>query len=241
VERRLRPDEVADVLRRAAELDADAPEGDLEPEVGDLVGVDEGSVLDAAVEAGFRAESVSTALAELRAGSLSEVPPTGCVADQRPVSGTPASVGRSVGRLLDRERFTVRRRDGDRVTWVRAPRAWSDVLRLRRGPDLSALREVSITIAPVPGRDACLVRAEALTDAEPADAAVAGALGGGIGLAGGASLWAVSADLAFLAASVPVAGVLAVWRWREARREARRRTGEVADALSRLLDALDRP
>jgi hypothetical protein len=239
VERRLRPDEVAEVLRRAADLDA-ATGGDLVPVDGSLEGVAEDAVLDAAVEAGFRPESVSTALAELRAGALAAVPPVGCVVDQRPVTGHPAAVERVLERILDRERFTIRRRDGDRVTWVRSPRAWSDVLRLRRGPDLSALTEVSLTVAEVPGEGTCLVRAEARTDTEPSDAVVTGALGGGVGLAGGATLWAVSADVAFLVASVPVAAVLGVWRWRDTRREARRRAGEVSDALSRLLDATAR-
>lgn len=238
MERRLRPDEVADVLRRAAELDARA--GPLELEADGSDGVDEDAVLEAALEAGFRSESVSTALAELRAGALVPIADGAVLSDQRAVPGPADSVERSVARLLDRERFFVRRRDGDRVTWVRGPRSWSDTLRLRRGPDLTSLYEVAVTVAPVPGEARSLVRVEARSDADPSDAVISGALGGGVGLAGGASLWAASADIAWLLASMPVAAVLGIWRWRESRRDARRRTSEVADALSRLLDALER-
>lgn len=238
MERRLQPDQVAQVLRRAAELEAEAGFTGVEPDGPE--GVDETAVLEAAVEAGFRPESVSTALAELRAGALEHLPSPATVVDQRAVSGPAAAVERAAARLLDRERFAVRRRDGDRVVWVRGPRSWSDTLRLRRGPDLTSLHEVTVTVAPVPGCTTSLVRVEARSDADDSDALVSGALGGGVGLAGGASLWAASADLAWLLASLPVAAVLAMWRWRDARRDARRRTSEVADALSRLLDAIER-
>ena len=240
MERRLRPDEVALVLRRAAELEASLPAsvgGELEL----YDGVDEASVLEAAEEAGFSTAAVSTALAELRAGALDAgALPSRLVVDQRVVPGDAVIVGRVVERLLDRERFAVRRRDGDRVVWVRGPHSWSDALRLRRGPDLRGLDEVSVTVAAVPGESRSLVRVEAAVLVDPSDAPVAGALGGGIGLAGGASIWAASGDVAWLLASLPVAGVLAVWRWRESRREALRESAEVADALSRLLDAIDR-
>jgi 8-oxo-dGTP pyrophosphatase MutT (NUDIX family) len=237
---RLRPDEVALVLRRAAELDAALPAGTVGGTLEPFDGVDETAVIEAAEEAGFTHTSVSTALAELRAGALAELPPTGLLVDQRVVPGHAPLVARTVERLLDRERFFVRRRDGDRFVWARGPRSWSDSLRLRRGPGLGALDEVTVCVAAVPGESRTLVRLESAHRVDPTDAPVAGALGGGLGLTGGASLWAVSGDLAWLAASVPVAGVLALWRWREARREALRQSSEVADALSRLLDAVDR-
>jgi hypothetical protein len=240
VDRRLRPDEVAIVLRRAAELDAALPAGSGGDDLDLVDGVDEESVLEAAEEAGFSQPAVSTALAELRAGSLEPATPVGLIIDQRIVPGAAPIVDRVVERLLDRERFCIRRRDGDRVVWVRGPRSWSDALRLRRGPDLRPLDEVSVTVAAVPGESRTLVRVESAHRADPGDAAVAGAMGGGIGLAGGASLWAASSDPAWLIASVPLAGVLGVWRWRESRRETLRQSSEVTDALSRLLDAVDR-
>jgi 8-oxo-dGTP pyrophosphatase MutT (NUDIX family) len=239
VEWRLRPDEVALVLRRAAELDAALPLG-AGTDPLDLDGVDEAAVLEAAEEAGFTHTSVSTALAELRAGALAEVPAQGVLADQRVVTGPVPAVARSVERVLDRERFFLKRRDGDRLVWVRGPRSWSDALRLRRGPNLTVLDEVTVSAAPVPGENRTLVRVETAHRVDPNDAPIAGAMGGGLGLAGGASFWAVSGDPAWLVAAVPLAGVLAAWRWRESRRDAIRQSSEVNDALSRLLDAVDR-
>jgi hypothetical protein len=240
VERRLRPEEVALVLHRAAELDAALPPGSGADPLELVDGVDEAAVLEAAEEAGFTSGSVSTALAELRAGALAELPPTGVLVDQRVVPGPAAVVGRSVERILDRERFFLRRRDGDRLVWVRGPRSWSDALRLRRGPNLGALEEVVVSTATVPGEARTLVRVETAQLVDAGDAPVAGAMGGGLGLAGGATFWAASGDPAWLVASVPLAGVLAAWRWRESRREALRHSSELQDALSRLLDAIDR-
>lgn len=227
------------MLRRAAELDSSMPA--LAPGAGDPVdGVTELAVQEAAEEAGFTTESVSTALAELRAGALTEEPAAGSLVDQRLVRGDLGGVGRTVERILDRERFCVRRRDGDRVVWVRGPRSWSDALRLRRGPDLGPLADVSVTLAPVPGEVRTLVRVESSHRTDPADAPIAGAIGTGVGVGAGALVWAATGDPAWLVAGVPAGGVIGAWRWRDARREARLRTIEVADALSRLLDAIDR-
>jgi hypothetical protein len=239
MDRRLRPDEVALVLRRAAELDSALPARRDDP-LAPVDDVDETAVLEAAEEAGFSPTSVSTALAELRAGSLAEVPTDGLLVDQRVVPGAATVVGRVIERILDRERFFVRRRDGDRLVWVRGPRSWSDTLRLRRGPNLAALDEVTVSVAAVPGETRTLVRVESAHRIDPSDAPVAGAIGGGLGLTGGASLWVLAGDPAIMVAAVPLAGVLGLWRWREARREALRRSSEVADALSRLLDSVDR-
>jgi hypothetical protein len=240
VDRRLQPDEVALVLRRAAELDAVRPADPLSDPLSPFDGVDETAVIEAAEEAGFTHVSVSTALAELRAGGLAEMPSTGVIVDQRVVHGPAPTIGRVAERILDRERFFLRRRDGERLVWVRGPRSWSDTLRLRRGPGLAALEEVTVCVAPVPGAQRTLVRVESIHRTDPGDAPIAGAMGGGLGLAGGASFWAASGDPAWLVAAVPLAGVLGIWRWRESRREVARQSGEVADALSRLLDAIDR-
>jgi len=116
----LSQDQIALVLRRAAELDRELG-------AGCANGLDDAAVEQAAVEAGISSPAVRRALAEWRAGVLAEAPqrprhrilgpPTLTVC--RTVPGPAAVVEGQLHRFLREELFDLRRDMGARTTWVR--------------------------------------------------------------------------------------------------------------------------
>ncbi|MEA2829224.1 MAG: hypothetical protein QOG43_3663 [Actinomycetota bacterium] len=112
--------EVALVLRRAAELDLRLD--------GDGSGLDVALVEESAVDAGLSRQSVQTALAELRMGvlpaSTATVPARRILgppmlAVRRTVPGPAADVKARLGAHLGRELFRLRRDRGDLASWTR--------------------------------------------------------------------------------------------------------------------------
>lgn len=116
----LSQDQIALVLRRAAELDRELGSGCPN-------GLDDAAVEQAAVEAGISSPAVRRALAEWRAGVLAEEPNR----SRRGILGPPAltvcrtlpgpvvMVEEQLHRFLREELFDLRRDMGARTTWVR--------------------------------------------------------------------------------------------------------------------------
>lgn len=129
----LSQDEVALVLRRAAELDRELGTP------GNDRCYDEAAVEQAALEAGLSQPAVRRALAEMRAGLLDASsrrparrvlgPPTLTVC--RTVPGPVPEVERQIHRFLHEQLFQLRRDHGSRTTWVR-----------RKGLEASARRVI---------------------------------------------------------------------------------------------------
>ncbi|MFP5319955.1 MAG: hypothetical protein ACLGI2_16895 [Acidimicrobiia bacterium] len=116
----LSQDQIALVLRRAAELDRELG-------AGCPSGLDDAAVEQAAVEAGISSPAVRRALAEWRAGVLAQAPgrsrhrilgpPTLTVC--RTLPGPVSVVEDQLHRFLRAELFDLRRDMGARTTWVR--------------------------------------------------------------------------------------------------------------------------
>lgn len=237
-EERLSQDEVAMVLRRAAELDRQT-----------AMPVDEGLPVEAieaaAAEVGLAPEAVRQAVAELRAGVLAG--PVDAPADPRRVVEAAvvpldaATASDAVARWLAAQTFQRHRgRDGvevwrireDWVAGVQRKFDWSASVRLKW------VREVVVRVVPVEG--GTLVRLEAALATAPQQAPT---IGSAVGAASGVATGAVAAALP-LAGTVAIGtaavatGVGAVGGWwvgRSARRLSRHR---VADELSAELDRI---
>lgn len=236
---RLTSDEVAQVLRRAAELEAaDGPDaGEYEP----------AAVVEAAGEVGLSPGAVRQALAELRAGALGDAPGPGrartatsrLVAHQRVVTTPPEEVRASVDRFLRTQMFELRRRSGDRSLY----RQRSDlVASLRRSLDfagaikLEGLRTIDVVVTPADERT--LVRVEAELTASRANALAGGAAAGTAvtlttGLAG-----ALIAEPLLVMVSLPAGVVVGGSGMRMAGSRWRRRRDDVAEVLASVVDRL---
>ena len=244
----LSQEEIALVLRRAAELDRDAS---CQPGTGlDIVALEQ-----VAVEAGITPQSVRRAVAELRAGVLDQPlaprrawlgPPTLTVC--RTVPGPVAVVEQQLHRFLARELFELRRDLGERTQWV--PRRGLDA-RVRRTIDkgvqrrliLREVNHVELSVIDEPGShdERVLVRVEidvrAMRRAQGKVSGTAAAAGGGLA--------AVSAGLAgidpvlFLTTAAG-AGIVAGGH-RIASALYRNRVGDVESGVAGVLDRLERP
>jgi hypothetical protein len=126
--------EVDFVLRRAAEIDTQAPSrheraSDETLSVGELVRLGE--------EAGLPSEAVDQALTELRRGAelepeegaLARTLGAGRVVVSRVVSAPIDVVRRAVDRFLRDQLMTIRRHHGDRIEWERAQGIWPGLVR----------------------------------------------------------------------------------------------------------------
>ncbi|MEA2902343.1 MAG: hypothetical protein QOH36_2230 [Actinomycetota bacterium] len=135
--------EVALVLRRAAELDlADDTPGP---------GLDLATIEESAVEAGLSRQSVRTALAELRVGVLPataakvqarRIRGPAMVTVRRSVPGPEAEVKARLRSYLGRELFKLRRERGAQASWARRDDMKANV---RRGLDRSITKRLSLT------------------------------------------------------------------------------------------------
>jgi hypothetical protein len=245
---RLTSDEVALVLRRAAELDtADEPAG------GE--GYDPAAIEDAAREVGLSPTAVRQAVAELRVGAL--VPTTApgpgrrvarrplgassrLVTHQRLVASPPDAVHAAVDRFMRTQMFELRRRGGDRAVY----RQRSDMVsHLRRRLDfagaikLDGLRSVDVVATPADD-DRTLVRLEADLVSSRANALAGGAAVGSAvtittGLAG-----ALFQEAGLVIASLPMGVMVGTGSMRVAGGRWRRRRDDVAEVLASLLDRL---
>ena len=239
--KRLTSDEVALVLRRAAEIEA-ADERTARGE-----GYEPAAVEDAAREVGLSPAAVRQAVAELRVGALPAEVPRGrartlssrLVAHQRLVGSAPETVHAAVDRFLRTQMFELRRRAGDRSLY----RQRSDlVASLRRGLDfagaikLEGLRTIDVVVTPADDRT--LVRVEAELTSSRANAVAGGAAAGTAvtlttGLAG-----ALMAEPGLVIASLPAGAVVGASGIRVAEARWRKRRDDVAEVLASLLDQL---
>lgn len=155
---RLTSDEVALVLRRAAELDAS-----VESRQG-VGGVEPAAVEEAAREVGLSRGAVRQALAELRIGSLDErgrgsmrLAGPRVIVESRRVAVAPEQVHEQIGLLLRKQTFQLRRRQGD---WALYRPREDVVAKLRRGMDVGGTVQFR-------GISAVVVQAAAVDRARP--------------------------------------------------------------------------
>jgi hypothetical protein len=252
---RLTSDDVALVLRRAAELEA------ADDRVGEIDGYEPAAVEEAAREVGLSPAAVRQAVAELRAGVLRPASdserrpgspagrvsrgrparPSGSrtVAHQRLVDTPPHVALASVDRFMRTQMFELRRRAGDRSLY----RPRSDlVASLRRRLDfagaikLERLHLIDVVVTPVD--DQTLVRVEAELTASRANAVAGGAAAGTAvtvttGLAG-----ALLAEPVLVIAALPAGAVVGGSGIRVAEARWRHRRDDVAEVLASLVDRL---
>ncbi|HEY8523428.1 MAG TPA: hypothetical protein VIL48_00595 [Acidimicrobiales bacterium] len=236
----LSSDEVALVLRRAAELEAAA-------DPADPTRYDPAAVEAAASEVGLSPAAVRQAIAELRVGSLGR-PPGGrirctrasdVVVDQRPVAGSPPAVLDAVTRLLRAHLFEPGRRTGDRAVF--RPRE-DLVAKLQRRLDFArAVRldgVASVTVVATEADGGTLVRAEAALARTRAGIVTGSAgMGAGVGLLLGLG-GALFHEPALIIGAPPAAVVLAAGGIRRRGQRWEQQRERVADALAALLDRL---
>jgi hypothetical protein len=238
---RLTQDELAMVLRRAAELDV-TPAGSAEDDRLPIAAVEA-----AAAEVGLPATVVRQAVAELRAGLLRDeaaavrVGPT-AVVEAGVVPFEPERAMAEIGRWLGAQTFHCHRgRDGVEVWRVRED--W--VAGMQRAFDWSAsvrlkgVREVVVRAVEVEG--GTLLRLEA-TLAGAAAAAPAIGAGSGAVVASGAvtplAVLATAADPVTVAVGIGAAGLGALGGWLAGRSVRRSRRDRIADELAAELDRL---
>ncbi|MFP3906249.1 MAG: hypothetical protein ACLFWR_04410 [Acidimicrobiales bacterium] len=249
VARRLSQAELAAVLRRATELDA---EGGLELADSRL---DPAVVEAAAIEAGLSRAAVRQALNEvLHPDVVSPDPyaggrlPTRSLVLERVVPGTTDEIETQVGRYLRRQLFDQQRVFADGSRW--APRrGWLASVRKRADPGarfvLNQVHSVQVTLTPAPPsasspqQPSVLVRISLdLTGVRSIHATWIGIGGaaGGAAIVGAATTVGVD-PVALL--SLPVAGGLTTGGHFVGRREARREVEKIHTAVAGLLDRLE--
>jgi hypothetical protein len=236
---RLTSDQVALVLRRAAELDA----ADERAAAAD--GYEPAAVEEAAAEVGLSPAAVRQAVAELRVGALPAQADQGrartvssrLVAHQRVVATPPDAVLATVDRFMRTQMLELRRRAGDRSLY----RQRSDlVASLRRGLDfggaikLEGLRTIDVMVTQADDRT--LVRIEAELTSSRANVVAGGAAAGTAvtfttGLAG-----ALLAEPGLVIAALPAGAVVGGGSMRVAGARWRKRRDDVAEVLASLLD-----
>lgn len=237
-EDRLTQDELAVVLRRAAELD-------VTPLPDERLSVE--AVEAAAAEVGLPATAVRQAVAELRAGLLADESPTapvgpGVVVEAAVVPHDADRAMAEVARWLEAQTFGRHRgRDGVEVWRVRED--W--VAGIQRRFDWSAsvrLKGVhEVVVRTVAVEDGTLVRLEASLAGSYAAAPTIGTVG--VGSAGavmgaGFSIAASPAVPAVAAIGAVTVGGGALLGWRAGRSSLRRSRERVADELAAALDRL---
>jgi hypothetical protein len=238
---RLTSDEVALVLRRAAEIEAAADRA------GGADGYEPAAVEEAAREVGLSPAAVRQAVAELRVGALPTQADTGraraatsrTVAHQRLVATSPDAVHAAVDRFMRTQMFELRRRSGDRALY----RQRSDlVASLRRGLDfagaikLEGLRTVGVVVTPADDRTLVRVEAE-LASSRANVVAGAAAVGSAVTLTTGL-VGALLAEPGLVIAALPAGAVVGGGGMRVAGSRWRKRRDDVAEVLAALLDRL---
>jgi hypothetical protein len=243
----LSQDQVAVVLRRAAELDRELGSA-FQP------GLDPAAVEQAALEAGLSRPAVRRALAELQAGLLDAPearhrgllgPPTLSVT--RTLPGPADEVERHLHRFLSDELFELRRHRGTRTTWVR-----------RKGLEATARRAIDraiqrrFVLRDVNHVDLCVI--DHLVDDDhwalvriDIDVLVARHLqgtlvGSATVLGGGLTLSTVGGlthNPAFLALSLGGVGLAGAGAWAGSKLY-RRRVADIESGVGGLLDRLER-
>jgi hypothetical protein len=241
---RLTSDEVALVLRRAADIEAlaDAAGGPDGPD-----GYDPRAVEEAAREVGLSPAAVRQAVAELRVGALPAATDgrrakslaSRTVTHQRLVATSPDAAHAAIDRFLRTQMFELRRRAGDRAVF----RPRSDlVASLRRGLDfggaikLDGLRTVMVVVTPADDRT--LVRVEAELTSSRAMAVAGGAAAGTAVTVTTGLVGAFLQEPGLVVAALPAGAVVGGSGIRLAEGHWRKRRDDVAEVLAALLDRL---
>jgi hypothetical protein len=252
----LTSDEVALVLRRAAEIEAATTD-----DLADPTRYDPAAVEAAAGEVGLSPSAVRQAVAELRVGSLG-VPasaagaagsaggqavarpgrrrrPSDLVADQRSVGRAPSAVLGSLDRLLRAHLFEPGRRTADRAVF----RPRDDlVARLRRRLDfVGAIRLDGVSYVTAVATEAdggTLLRVEAEMATTRASVVAGSAAAGGtvaalMGLGG-----ALFHEPTLLITALPAGTLIGAGGVRARGRRWEQKRAEIADTLAALLDRL---
>lgn len=248
---RFNSDEVASVLRRAADLEAQAAGRDVDD------GFDASAVEEAALEVGLSPAAVRQAMAELQTGTLEVAGRRrGTVTRSRPsavqvarlIPCPPAVVHETADHYLRRQTFEIRRRQ-DQVVLYRQRRDLS--ASLRRGLDfngaiqLEGVTALTLTVSPIapgdgtePGR--CMVRIEADLRGRAAMnvlANLSGLTAAGLAAIPGVVIGGASGALGaalVTGAGVTVGGLAVGHTWWRHRRQ------KVAEVLDGFLDSLER-
>jgi hypothetical protein len=240
--RRLSGDEVALVLRRAAQIDA-------ADETDGSAGYEPAAIEEAARDVGLSPAAVRQAVAELRAGALPDeatdrgrgraVAGSRVVAEQRLVTSHPDRVHATVDRFMRTQMLELRRRSGDRSLY----RQRSDmVASLRRGLDfggaikLEGLRTIDVVVTPADERT--LVRIEAELASSRANAVAGGAAAGTAVAVTTGLTGALLAEPALVVGALPLGVAVGGGGVRVAGARWRQRRDDVAEVLASLLDRL---
>jgi hypothetical protein len=244
----LTSDEVALVLRRAAEIEAATSD-----ELDDPTRYDQAAIEAAAGEVGLSPSAVRQAVAELRVGSLGgpaaspATPMQGrrrlrtsdLVADQRSVARSPQAVLGSLDRLLRGHLFEPGRRTDDRAVF----RPRDDlVARLRRRLDfVGAIRLDGVSCVTAVATEAdggTLLRVEAeLARTRSSVVAGSAAAGGGVAMLMGLG-GAFAHEPALLIAAAPTGALVGAGGIRSRGRRWQQKRSEIAETLAALLDRL---
>jgi hypothetical protein len=243
---RLTSDEVALVLRRAAEIEA------AEDATAPGLAYDPAAVEEAAREVGLSPAAVRQAVAELRVGVLPAPPAdegrsrsrgrvlaSRRVSDQRLVDRPPGVALATIDRFMRTQMFELRRRAGDRSLY----RHRADLIAgLRRRLDfagvikLEGLTMVDVVVTPTDERT--LVRVEAELTTSHANAMAGGAAAGTAvtvltGLTG-----AIAGEAGLVIAALPAGALVGASSMRFAGARWQRRHDDVAEVIGHLLDRL---
>ena len=240
-------EQIAQVLRRASELDGQAPAA--QP------GLDLVLLEDAAVEAGLSRESVRRAVAELRAGTLRaddgpparrvSLGPTSLVV-ARCVPGPFGAVDGILRRFLATEQFHLRRDFGTTSTWTRRQDVRARVKvqydkSIHRRLVLRETEQVELAVVEEPG-DRGMVMVKLAVDVKPLRrshrVAVGQGLGAGVAAAG---VGAVALGMPEAAVMLPAAAASGVaLGHRMGVNRYRSRVDDLESALEGFLDSVER-
>jgi hypothetical protein len=238
--RGLTPDEVARVLRRAAELDASSGDSGV-PEL-----VDAALVEEAAAEAGLSREAVRQAIDELAlepGADHGSVLGRANVVVERRFAGSVEEVAAHLHRYLRSQLLQPQRVSPTRSRWV--PRQGLTVV-LRRATDLGGrllledVGSLDLVVTPT-GIGGVHVRLEADLAAVRRGRNVRLAGGAGAGALGAGTVVLVVGAAPAAVLAIPVAAGLAAGGHLVARSYAQHRVGRVHDALAGELDRIEHP
>jgi hypothetical protein len=233
---RLGPDEVALVLRRAAELDLAAGlPGD--------EGLPVAALEAAAAEVGLPPATIRQAVAELRAGALAPVPAgrrAAVVVEAGVVPHAPDEALALVGRWLQSQAFERHRVREGAHTWRQREDLFAKVQRSVDWIGHVRLQDVrEVTVRAIPVQEGTLVRFEATLEGS---VVAAPGIGAGVGAVAGSGTGMLAAALlstgttAAVGLGAVVAGAGAVGGWWTGRRVRQTHVATIHDELSAHLD-----
>lgn len=242
---RLTSDQVASVLRRAAELEARSTGAD------QAEGFTASVVVEAAEEVGLSPAAVRMALAELHTGTLPpaqltrsrrmlRVGPSGVV-ESRIVASAPDDVFAAADQYFRRRAFEERRRQDQ---WVLYRERRDLLTHVRRVVDLGGARQLGgvsgVVVMVSPLADAgTMVRVEATLEPGWRGISATATASGMLAVTG--TIAAVTGDPTALLVGVPVGATIGAAGWERRRRWRHRRRDEIGETLAALLDRLDEP